>query len=316
MKGTIVRSIDTHQVFERAKWTPLAEGSPLTLSEADVAELKSLNDRVSIKDVAEIYLPLLHLIDLQMAAAREAERFVVASFLKQPASRSPYIIAVAGSVAVGKSTIARLLQAMLSRLPGRPHVDLVATDGFLHPNRTLTELGLMQRKGFPESYDLRRMLAFLRTARMEDRTLSLPIYSHESYDIVPNQLQVVDRPDIIIFEGLNVLQTVSHAAAVASDFFDFSIYIDAAPEDIERWYVERFLLLQRTSFQKPTSYFHNFSDLAESEAVALAKRIWQEINLPNLVQNIQPTRARARVVIQKGSDHLVNTVWLRYHGLG
>jgi type I pantothenate kinase len=283
------------------------------LSGDDIDELKSLNDRVSTADVVDIYLPLMRLLELQIAATRAAELAGKAAFLGQAPKPLPYIIALAGSVSVGKSTIARLLKAMLAGLNGKPRVELVTTDGFLHPTHVLKKRNLMHRKGFPESYDLRRMLTFLGAVRAGEERLQVPMYSHQFYDIIPGKFQTVDRPDILIFEGLNVLQTVSHAAAVASDFFDFSVYIDADPEIIESWFIERFLLLQKDAFQDPSSYFHHISHLPISEAVEMARNAWKRINLPNLLENIQPTRARAHLVIHKGPKHFVDEVWLRQH---
>jgi len=291
----------------------LRAATPLTLSDAEIDELRGLNEPVSIADVADIYLPLSRLLNLHVTAARHVDAVVETAFLGRPRAPAPYIIAVAGSVAVGKSTFARLLRAVLSRWPDHPRVDLVTTDGFLHPTKVLTERGLMRRKGYPESYDLKRMLAFLNAIKSGERNLELPIYSHEAYDIIPDQFQVIDSPDILIFEGLNVLQTVSQAAVVASDFFDFSIYIDADQSAIEAWYTERFQLLQRTAFQRPTSYFHHFKDLDEAGAADMARQIWRQTNLPNLVENIQPTRERAGLIIRKDRSHAVEELWLRRH---
>jgi len=306
-----LRQSTPYLVFDRQEWAALRADTKLFLSEADLAALRGLNEPVSLADVVDIYLPLSRLLDLHVMAARSLSSVVETAFLGRPGASSPYIIGIAGSVAVGKSTFARLLQAVLARLPARPRVELVTTDGFLHPTRVLEERRLMRRKGFPESYDLRRMLSFLTAAKAGDPNLHMPVYSHEVYDIVPGRFQIVDRPDILIFEGLNVLQTVSHATAVASDFFDFSIYVDADPSIIEEWYVQRFLLLQRTSFQKPSSYFRHYRDLTVSQAEDTARQIWQQINLPNLVENIQPTRGRARLVIRKGSSHAVEELRLR-----
>jgi type I pantothenate kinase len=307
------RPTTSHTIFSREAWAALRGVTPLTLSDAEVNELKSLNHRVCIADVIDIYLPLIRLLELQMAATRAAELAGKAAFLGQTPKPSPYIIAVAGSVSVGKSTIARLLKAMLAGLGGKPRVELVTTDGFLHPTRVLAERNLMHRKGFPESYDLRRMLAFLSGVRAGEERLQVPVYSHQFYDIVPGEFQTIGRPDILIFEGLNVLQTVSHAAAVASDFFDFSVYIDADPESIESWFIERFLLLQKAAFQDPSSYFHHIAHLPRTDAVDMARKAWKRINLPNLLENIQPTRARTHVVIHKGPNHFVDEVWLRQH---
>ncbi len=305
------RRLGSHLVFGRQDWAALRASTPLALSDAELEDLRGLNERVSLAEVRDIFLPLSRLLNLHVAAARSLNAVVESAFLGRPAARTPYIIGVAGSVAVGKSTFARLLRAVLARWPDHPRVDLVTTDGFLHPTRVLEERGLMGRKGFPESYDLRRMLAFLAKAKSGEPKLRVPVYSHEAYDIVPGEFQTVDRPDILIFEGLNVLQAVAAAPAVASDFFDFSIYLDAEVPVIESWYIERFLLLQRTVFQRPTSYFHRYKDLSRDEAVEVARSIWRDINLPNLRENIQPTRERARLVVRKGAFHAIEEIWLR-----
>jgi type I pantothenate kinase len=239
---------------------------------------------------------------------------VTDDFLGRPASRRPYVVAIAGSVAVGKSTMARVLRALLSRWPDHPSVELITTDGFLYPTAVLKERGLMSRKGFPESYDVRRMIQFLADVRSSGRGSS-PVYSHHAYDVVPGELQVIDQPDILIFEGLNVLQIGTghdaHHPFTASDFFDVSIYIDADPDDIERWYEERFLLLQQTAFQDPGSYFHHLARLSRDQALIAARDIWAEVNAPNLSENILPSRSRADVIIRKGARHSVKELWLR-----
>lgn len=298
-------------LFSRAQWAALRASTPLALSEAELAQLRGVNEPVSLDDVAQIILPLSRLLNIHVMAARSLSSAVETGFLGRPRIAAPYIIGVAGSVAVGKSTFARLLQAVLSCWADHPHVELVTTDGFLMPTRVLEARGLMQRKGFPESYDMRRMLGFLSSAKSGDEHLSAPIYSHELYDIVLGQEQRITRPDILIFEGLNVLQTVPNASIVASDFFDFSIYIDARTDLIETWYVNRFRLLQQTAFQKPSSYFHHYRDLDQAQAEAVAREIWRTINLRNLTENILPTRERADLVIQKGPQHLTEKLWLR-----
>ncbi len=300
-----------YNLFSRWEWAALRASTPLTLTDADLDELRGLNDPVSLADVQDIFLPLSRLLNLRVVAARSMRSLVETAFLGRPGTTAPYVIGIAGSVAVGKSTFARLLRAVLARWPDHPRVDLVTTDGFLHPRATLQARGLMQRKGFPESYDLRRMIAFLAAVKSGQPDLRTPVYSHESYDIVPDRTQVVDRPDILIFEGLNVLQVAADAAAVASDFFDFSIYLDADTDRVAAWYEERFLLLQRTVFRRPSSYFHHFKDLPEPEARAAARTIWREINLPNLLENIRPTRERAQLVVRKGDGHAVEELWLR-----
>jgi type I pantothenate kinase len=311
MRPNQPRQPERYLIFSRPEWAALRASTPLALSESDLAELRGLNEPVSLADVVDVFLPLSRLLHLHFMAARSLNSMVETAFLGRPRASIPYVIGIAGSVAVGKSTFARLLQTVLSRWPDHPRVSLVTTDGFLLPQQMLERHDLTQRKGFPESYDLRRMLAFLTAVKAGTPRLRTPIYSHDAYDIIPDQFQTVDCPDILIFEGLNVLQTVSHAASVASDFFDFSIYIDADSSIIEEWFVERFGLLQRTAFQRPLSYFHHYRGLTAAEADAVARRIWRQINLPNLTENIQPTRDRADVVIRKGQSHAVEELWLR-----
>lgn len=299
-----------YQVFTRAQWAALRASTPLTLTEADVAALRGTSDPVSLAEVEEVLLPLSRLLNLYVTAARHLAS-VQDRFLGRPARVPPYIIAVAGSVAVGKSTFARLLQALLARWPEHPRVQLVTTDGFLHPNRVLQARGLLERKGFPESYDQRRMIAFLRAVKAGEPEVQVPVYSHLAYDIVPDQFDVIRQADILVFEGLNVLQTPSGAAVSASDFFDVSVFLDAKEADIERWFLARLLVLQQTAFRDPNSYFHQFSHLGPEEAAAMGRRVWAEINGPNLRENIAPTRARARLVLTKGPDHAVREVALR-----
>ncbi|WP_343714991.1 type I pantothenate kinase [Inquilinus sp.] len=296
--------------FTRAEWAALRETTPMALTDAELAELRGLNDPVSLADVADIHLPLSRLLNLHVAAARALDG-VQDAFLGRPGPPPPYIIGVAGSVAVGKSTFARLLRLLLSRWPDHPRVALVTTDGFLWPKKVLEERGLMRRKGFPESYDLRRMIGFLAAVKSGRLEVEAPVYSHLTYDILPGEKQVVRRPDILIFEGLNVLQAPAGASAVTSDFFDFSVYVDAEEEDIARWFVERRLLLQRTAFRDPTSFFHHQRDLPEVEARRAAREIWDQINGVNLRENILPTRQRARLVLHKAADHSVDAVALR-----
>jgi type I pantothenate kinase len=265
---------------------------------------------MALDEVVDIYLPLSRLLNLHIAAARNLGR-VRDAFLGRPAGTPPYIIALAGSPAVGKSTFARVLRVLLARWPDHPRVELVTTDGFLHPTRVLEERGLMRRKGFPESYDLRRMVRFLAAIKAGRHEVAAPVYSHHTYDIVPDEFQIVRQPDVLIFEGLNVLQAGHTAPIMISDFFDFSVYLDAEEVDIGAWHTERFLILQRTAFQEPASYFHHYSGLSASQARDVAHGIWREINLVNLRENILPTRTRADVVLRKHSDHSVSEVWLR-----
>jgi len=301
--------------FDRSEWARLRANTPLTLSEADLAELQGLNERSSSAEVEAISPPLWRLLNLHVAATQNLHT-ATDTFLGVPPNPLPYVIGVAGSVAVGKSTFARVLRALLAHWPDHPHVDLVTTDGFLLPNAILESRGLMQRKGFPESYDVRRLVQFMADIKSGAPVVHAPVYSHQSYDIVPGEYQVVDRPDIVIIEGLNMLQTGDGAGGKSarvfvSDFFDFSIYIDADESAIEDWYVSRFLALRETVFRDPRSFFHRYSSLTESQAIETAREIWRSINGVNLRENIQPTRDRARLVMEKGPDHAVRRIHLR-----
>jgi type I pantothenate kinase len=309
--------------FDRASWARLRASTPLTLDEADLAELQGINERVSLDEVETIYLPVSRLLNLHVAATQALHR-ASETFLGTPPSPIPYVIGIAGSVAVGKSTVARILQALLRRWPAHPRVDLVTTDGFLWPLAVLQSRGILNRKGFPESYDVRRLVEFISDVKTSAASVRAPVYSHQTYDIVPGEFQVVDRPDIVIVEGLNVLQrsgaadssgrpdaASSEEPVFVSDFFDFSIYIDADEADIERWYLARFLTLRETVFRDPRSYFHRFSRMTEAEAAATAHEIWRTINGVNLRENIAPTRERARLILEKDTDHQVRRVRLR-----
>jgi type I pantothenate kinase len=301
--------------FERDEWSRLRAATPLTLTDKDLVALRGINEYVSLDEVADVYLPLSRLLNLYVGAAQRLHQ-VTDTFLGKPATAVPYIIGVAGSVAVGKSTFARILQAILARWPNHPQVDLVTTDGFLYPNSVLEERDILNRKGFPESYDLRRLMAFMSELKSGADEVRAPVYSHLVYDILPGEEKVIRRPDIVIVEGLNVLQTADGPRqrglpTFVSDFFDFSIYVDADEEDIEDWYVARFLTLRDTAFRDPSSYFRRFADLSEEEAVATARQIWADINGINLRENIRPTRDRARLVVRKGRDHAVTEVRLR-----
>jgi len=308
---------DTYQQFSRTEWALLRAHTPLTLSQKDLVSLRGINESVSLEELAEVHLPLSRLLNLHVRAARNLNG-VTDTFLGRPVVERPYVIAIAGSVAVGKSTFARILQALMARWPDHPRVDLVTTDGFLHPNRQLEEKQLMRRKGFPESYDVKQMVQFLADVKAGHSEVRAPVYSHQTYDIVPDEWQTVRQPDVLIFEGLNVLQPGPAggpggrpASVILSDFFDFSIYLDAATSDIEAWYLARFLLLQRTAFQRPSSYFHHYKDLRTKEAREVGRRIWLEINEVNLRENILPTRERAHVVLRKQPDHSIGQVSLR-----
>jgi type I pantothenate kinase len=303
-------TIARYRSFSRAEWAALRAATPLPLREDELEELRGLNERVSLAEVSDVYLPLSRFLNLHVAATQGLAR-ATDTFLGQPAEKVPYIIGMAGSVAVGKSTTARILQALLARWPDHPRVDLVTTDGFLLPNTELERRGLMDRKGFPESYDVRRLLRFLADVKGGQEEVSAPIYSHVVYDIVPDGEQIIRRPDILILEGLNVLQGGESALAV-SDFFDLSIYVDALEADIEQWYVDRFLALRETAFTDATSFFRHFATLRDDEAVMMARGIWRTINGLNLADNILPTRERADLILEKGADHAIRRVRLRF----
>lgn len=296
--------------FTREEWARLRGGTPMTLGEADVEELSGITEELSLAEVEEVYLPLSRLLNLHIAAVQELHR-VTSSFLGTLTPKVPYVIAIAGSVSAGKSTTARVLRTLLSRWPAHPRVDLVTTDGFLYPNRTLAERELMQRKGFPESYDRARLLRFLSDLKAGVTPLSVPVYSHLQYDILPDEEHRIASPDILILEGLNVLQGGHAVAVFVSDYIDFSIYVDAREEDLESWFFTRFRRLRETAFRDPASFFHRYASMPEGEALALATNAWENINLRNLRENILPTRERARLILEKGASHVVERVLLR-----
>jgi type I pantothenate kinase len=295
--------------FDRADWASLRGRTPLTLTPEEVEKLSGISVNLDIDMVEETFLPLSRLLNLYVQGSQLLSS-VTDTFLGTQPQPRPFVIGVAGSVAVGKSTIARVLEALLARWPHHPQVDLVTTDGFLYANRILIERGLMERKGFPESYHRSALLEFVSRAAAGEEHLEIPVYSHIRYDIVEGERRVINQPDILIIEGLNVLQA-GDTGAFVSDYFDFSIFVDAEKEDIKRWYVERFLTLQETAFTQPDAYFRRYSELSEDEAVAVAEEIWEKINEVNLRENILPTRDRASLILEKGADHSVRRVRLR-----
>lgn len=302
-------------MFTRSEWAKLRADTPLTLSAEEVEELRGVNDRINLDEVIAIYLPLSRLLNLYVAASQDLFK-VTQKFLGGNNHKVPYIIGVAGSVAGGKSTTARILRGLLARWPNHPKVSLLPTDGFLLPNAVLEREGLMNRKGFPESYDLPVLLRFLSDIKAGKRDVRAPVYSHLTYDIEPGKHITVDQPDILIVEGLNVLQTGrpprdGKAIPYVSDYFDFSIFIDADENDLRTWYVNRFFSFRETAFADPKSYFHRYSKLTDVETRETATRIWETVNLVNLRENVLPTRQRADLILRKSADHLVSTVHLR-----
>lgn len=311
----LAKEVSPFRRFSREEWAALRADTPMTLNQADLDELRGLNDRIDLAEVEAIYLPLSRLLNLYVAATQGLFR-ATNNFLHLNDRKVPYIVGIAGSVAVGKSTTARILQRLLARWPKHPKVDLVTTDGFLLPNAVLEREGLMNRKGFPESYDLPVILRFMSAIKAGERNVTAPLYSHLSYDVLKDEHVVVDQPDILIVEGLNVLQTGrpprdGRGIPNVSDFFDFSIYIDAELDDLRKWYIDRFFSLRDGAFKNPKSYFHRYASLTDKETRETATRLWETINLVNLRENLLPTRPRADLVLRKGADHFVRSVFLR-----
>lgn len=299
--------------FSRQQWREFRNDTPLPLTEAEIVQLRGQNEPVSIEEVTDIYLPLSRLLNLYVAATQELYR-VTSRFLGHAAPKVPYIIGIAGSVAVGKSTTSRILQALLARWPDHPRVALITTDGYLFPNVTLEERGLINRKGFPESYDLRRLIEFLSALKAGQPQLKVPVYSHHYYDIMPNEFQLVDQPDIVIVEGLNVLQVGQQrqqSRVFVSDFFDFTIYVDAPTPVIKQWYIERFMQFRRKAIEDPAAFFNRFLSMTDEAAMKFAAQVWQQINEANLHENILPFRDRAKLILVKDADHSVKRVLLR-----
>lgn len=302
--------------FERDEWAHLRDNVKLTLSEEDVNQLQGINESLSMQEVVDIYLPLSRLLNLYVGA-RQYRHTVRDKFLNSQNEKVPYIIGIAGSVAVGKSTSARILQALLSRWPEHPKVALVTTDGFLRPNKELVARNLMHKKGFPESFDIKALIEFVAAIKSGQKTITAPIYSHLTYDILPDQSLQFEQPDIVILEGLNVLQTAASNESdqsnrtFVSDFVDFSIYVDAEMDLLKTWYIQRFLKFREGAFTDPNAYFHSYSKMSKREAVDIASKIWDEINAVNLEENIRPTRDRANLILKKSINHQVSQVQLR-----
>lgn len=304
---------NTFYIFDRAEWKALdTTKNNFQMTDEELEELSALNDQVSLKDVREIYVPLTSILDIFIQGYEEQQN-KLKNLLEKESNSVPYVIGIAGSVAVGKSTLARLLQTILCHHYKDKKVDLITTDGFLYPNEILKERKIMDRKGFPESYDMHRLITFMGDVKSGKEKIQVPKYSHDVYDIIPDEYQIIDQPDILIVEGINTLQLPANEKIYASDFFDFSFYVDAEPDNIEMWYLQRFGILVDTAFQDPNNYYNRFSDISREEAFGFAKEIWRTVNYKNLTEYILPTRFRADMIIHKTTDHYIDQILLRKH---
>ncbi|MCC5896187.1 MAG: type I pantothenate kinase [Alkalibacterium sp.] len=307
-----MKESDSFYIIDRDEWKQLNNKTEISLSDKEVDSLRSLNDQVSVQDVKEIYLPILQILHqyIKYYHSRQSE---IKRILNRPDSKEPYIIGIAGSVAVGKSTLARFLQTMMARAYPEKKVNLITTDGFLYPNEVLEERHMLNRKGFPESYDMHRLISFMGDVKSGRRDIKVPLYSHRLYNIVPDEYESIDQPDILIVEGINVLQLPANEKIFVSDFFDFSFYVDAEPDRIEKWYLERFGLLLQTAFKDPTNYYYPYAVGDRKEAFKMAKNVWRTVNLKNLQEYILPTRFRADMIIHKTTDHFIDQLLLKKH---
>lgn len=307
-----MKESDSFYIINRDEWKELNNHTEITLTDEEVEALRSLNDQVSVTDVKEIYLPILQVLH-QYIKHYHKRQCEVKKLLNKPVEKDPYIIGIAGSVAVGKSTLARFLQKMMARAYPEKKVKLLTTDGFLYPNEVLKERNLLNRKGFPESYDMHRLISFMGDVKSGKRHIKVPLYSHSLYNIVPDEYEIIDQPDILIVEGINVLQLPANEKIFVSDFFDFSFYVDAEPDRIEKWYLERFGVLLQTAFTDPSNYYYSYAIGDRKEAFNMAKNVWRTINLKNLQEYILPTRFRADMIIHKTSEHFIDQILLKKH---